>query len=162
MTKKRGRVIRMDGRSDEWWRELDELFDESVRVYLRLSAVAARMHGRGPLSGPRRTVLLGLARSGPQTVAQMARQREQSRQRFQPLVNALMADGLLHAIPNPAHRQSPLIDLTPKGRTTVQRIRQIEAAWRPRLNLAVSKARLKDTVDVMRQLRAALELLLHA
>ena len=162
MTKQRGRQGRRDRRSLEWWRELDGLFDETVRVYLRLSAVAVKMHHKGQLSGPRRTVLLGLARSGPQTVAQMARQREQSRQRFQPLVNGLLAEGLVRAIPNPAHKQSPLIALTPKGRATVERIRQIERAWRPRLHIDASKARLKNTVDVMRLIRAALERVLHA
>ena len=102
MTQQRKRANRRDGDGDTWWRQLSEFFDESVRVYLRLSALAVRMHGKGPMSGPRRTVLLGLARSGPRTVAQMAREREQSRQRFQPLVNALIADGLLEAVPNPA------------------------------------------------------------
>lgn len=150
-----------DGRRDEWWRQLGEFFDESVRVYLRLSALAVKMHGKGPLSGPRRTVLLSLARSGPRTVAQMAREREQSRQRFQPLVNALIADGLLEAVPNPAHRQSPLMALTGTGERAVQRIRRIEVEWRVRLNVQVSTMRLKDTVDVMQLIRAELERLVH-
>jgi DNA-binding MarR family transcriptional regulator len=150
-----------DGRGDEWWRELGEFFEESVRVYLRLTALAARMHGKGPLSGPRRTVLIGLARSGPRTVAQLAREREQPRQRFQPLVNALMADGLLEAVPNPAHRQSPLIALTPKGQRTVRRIQRTEVEWRPRVNVPVSTARLKGTVAVMQLVRGELERLLH-
>ena len=161
MTEQRNRARRRDGRRDEWWRHLGEFFDESVRVYLRLSALAVKMHGKGPLSGPRRTVLLGLARSGPRTVAQMAREREQSRQRFQPLVNALIADGLLEAVPNPAHRQSPLIALTARGERAVQRIRQIEVEWRPRLNVHVSTVRLKDTVKVMQLIRAELERLVH-
>ena len=165
MTEQRNRARRRDGRRDghrdEWWRQLGEFFDESVRVYLRLSALAVKMHGKGPLSGPRRTVLLGLARSGPRTVAQMAREREQSRQRFQPLVNALIADGLLAAVPNPAHRQSPLIALTAKGERAVQRIQQIEVEWRPRLHVHVSTLRLKDTVDVMQLIRTELERLVH-
>ena len=161
MRKERKQDNRRGRRGDEWWRELGEFFDESVRVYLRLSALAAKMHGEGPLSGPRRTVLVGLARSGPRTVAQMAREREQSRQRFQPLVNALIKDGLLEAVSNPSHRQSPLIALTPKGERAVQRIQQIEVAWRPRLNVHVSTVRLKDTVRVMQLIRAELERLVH-
>ena len=169
MTEQRNRARRRDGRRDghrdgrrdEWWRQLGEFFDESVRVYLRLSALAVKMHGKGPLSGPRRTVLLSLARSGPRTVAQMAREREQSRQRFQPLVNALIADGLLEAAPNPAHRQSPLIALTAKGERAVQRVQQIEVEWRPRLNVRVSTLRLKDTVEVMQLIRTELERLVH-
>jgi DNA-binding MarR family transcriptional regulator len=146
-----------DGRGDEWWRHVGELFDENVRFYLRLSALAVKMHGKGPLSGPRRTVLIGLARGGPRTVAQLARERAQSRQRFQPLVNALIADGLLRAVPNPAHKHSPLIKLTRKGERAVQRIQEIEVAWRPRLNVQVSTSQLKGTLTVMRRIRAELE-----
>lgn len=162
MSQQPKRKNRGDEPRDERWRELGEFFEESVRVYLRLSALAARMHGDGPLSGPRRTVLIGVARSGPRTVAQMAREREQSRQRFQPLVNALLADGLLQTAPNPAHRQSPLIVLTPKGQRTVERIQQTEMEWRPKLNVPVSTARIKDTVAVMQLIRAELERLVHS
>lgn len=161
MRRQRKRDNRRDRGGDEWWRELGELFDESVRFYLRLSAVAAKMHGKGPLSGPRRTVLVNLARGGPRTVAQMAREREQSRQRFQPLVNALIADGLLQAVPNPAHRQSPLIALTSKGERAVRRIQRIEVEWRPRLNVPVSAMQLKEAVEVMALIRAELERLVH-
>jgi DNA-binding MarR family transcriptional regulator len=106
-------------------------------------------------------VLVGLARSGPRTVAQMAREREQPRQRFQPLVNALIGDGLLRAVPNPAHRQSPLIALTRKGERAVQRVQQIEVAWRPRVNARVSTLELKEAVRVMQRIRAELERLVH-
>ena len=150
-----------DGHGDEWWRELSELFDESVRFYQRLSALAAKMHGEGPLSGPRRTVLVSLHRSGPRTVAQLAREREQSRQRFQPLVNALIADGLLQAVPNAAHEQSALIVLTAKGRRTVRRIHAIEKAWRPRLEVPIAKARLAAATRVLRGVRGELERLLR-
>jgi|SRR5688500_10351774 DNA-binding MarR family transcriptional regulator len=161
MAKQRQPSSAGDERGDEWWREISELFDETVRFYLRLSALAAKMHGEGPLSGPRRTVLVSLHRSGPRTVAQLAREREQSRQRFQPLVNALIADGLLVATPNAAHRQSPLIVLTAKGRRTVQRIHAIEQAWRPRLDVTIPQARLTDATAVLREIRSGLERLLH-
>lgn len=161
MTTRRRPANRGGERGDEWWRELSELFDESVRFYLKLSAIAAKMHGAGPLSGPRRTILVGLHRSGPRTVAQMAREREQSRQRFQPLVNSLIADGLLHTVPNAAHKQSPLIVLTAKGRKTVQRIHATERAWRPRLDVAISKARIADATRVLREVRGGLEQLLR-
>ena len=94
-------------------------------------------------------------------MAQLAREREQSRQRFQPLVNALIADGLLHAVPNAAHKQSPLIVLTAKGRRAVRRIHAIEKAWRPRLDVPISKARLADATRVLRDVRAGLERLLR-
>ena len=161
MAKKGPSENRGDGRRDEWWKELGEFFDESVRVYLRLSALAAKMHGKGPLSGPRRTILVSLARLGPRTVAQMARERAQPRQRFQPLVNALLADGLVRSVANPAHKLSPLIALTPKGEKAVQKIQQTEVEWRPRLDVPVSTSRLKSTVKVMQVIRGELERLVQ-
>jgi DNA-binding MarR family transcriptional regulator len=161
MAKRRRPAKAGDEHSDQWWREMSALFDESVRFYLRLSALATKMHGDGPLSGPRRTVLIGLHRSGPRTVAQLAREREQSRQRFQPIVNALIADGLLQAVPNAAHKQSPLIVLTANGRRAVQRIQATEQTWRPRLKVATSEARLASATRTLREVRAGLESLLQ-
>lgn len=157
----RKKANRAASRGEDWWREIGQFFDESVRIYLRLTALAAKMHGKGPLSGPRRTVLVSLGRSGPRTVAQMAREREQPRQRLQPLVNALIAEGLVVATPNPAHKQSPLMVLTPKGEKAIRRIQQIEMKWRPRLDVPVSTERLKDTLRVMQLIRAELERLVH-
>lgn len=140
--------------------QVARLFEENVLLYLRLNAWAARFYGKGQLSGPRRTVLVSLASSGPQTVAQMARRRSQSRQRFQPLVDALVADGLLQASPNPAHRQSPLIELTARGRKMVDRIHRIEGMWRSRLKLTHPVRQISQTVEVVRAVRLQLERLL--
>lgn len=137
--------------------QLAMLFDATVTLYLRLSALSTKIHGGGPLSGPRRTVLVGLSRTGPQTVAQMARVRAQSRQRFQPLVNALIADGLVRAIPNPAHKRSSLIDLTPRGRQAVARIHAIEGRGRGRVGRQFTTLTLSRTVAVLRAITADIE-----
>ena len=150
-------AARRRGRAASREQELARLFDETVLLYLRLTALAARLHGAGPLSGPRRTVLAGLAESGPQTVAQMARVRAQSRQRFQPLINALIADGLVEATPNPAHRQSPLMVITAKGRRTVARMRAVEAKGRRQMQVAVSARQVAAAAAVLRDVRRDLE-----
>ena len=137
--------------------QLAHLFDETVRLYMRLSALSTRIHGGGPLSGPRRTLLVGLARTGPQTVAHMARARAQSRQRFQPLVNALLRDGLVRAVPNAAHKQSPLIELTPRGRKEVARIHAIESRGRHRVAIEIPTASLARCVAVLRAVSADIE-----
>jgi DNA-binding MarR family transcriptional regulator len=147
----------MTQRHNDKSRALGVLFDECVLLYLRLTALAAKIHRKGPLSGPRRTVLASLAESGPQTVAQMARRRAQSRQRFQPLVNALIAEGLLQTVPNAAHKQSPLIVLTSRGRKTVERIHKIEQAGRSRLRIKATAPQVEESVAVIREIRLALE-----
>lgn len=145
----------------EQGRELTRMFEETALLYLRLSAFAARLHGQGALSGPRRTVLVTLARTGPQTVAQMARQRSQSRQRFQPLVNALLSEGLVRAVANPAHRQSKLIELTRQGQRAVDRFHATEERWYGRVAAEVTAPRLARATSVMRDVRVDLERLLN-
>jgi len=138
-------------------RELARVFDATVRLYLRLSALSSQLHGGGALSGPRRTVLVGLSRTGPQTVAQMARARAQSRQRFQPLVNGLRRDGLVTAVPNPAHKQSPLIALTARGRRAVARIHAAERRGRAAVAARIPLAALSQCADVLDRVASEIE-----
>ena len=137
--------------------ELGQLFDETVSLYLRLSALADRIYRRGELSGPRRTLLIALARSGPRTVAHLARARAQARQRLQPLVNALVEEGLLQTIPNPLHKQSHLVGLTARGEKVVRHMSEREGMFREQLQLASSSQRIVDAVEVLRDVRQALE-----
>src|SRR5260370_41403485 len=93
-----------------------KLFDETTALFHRLRAVAAEVHGQGELSAGRRGILRLLDRLGPRTVPQLAREQAVSRQHIQMLVNGLLEDGLVATEPNPAHRRSPLLRLTPEGR----------------------------------------------
>ena len=136
--------------------ELALLFDETVALYLRLTATASAIYRQGAMSGPRRTVLVALARTGPQTVAQLARARAQSRQRLQPLVNSLVDDGLLQLAENPAHRRSPIVVLTPEGRRAIRRILETEDTLRAQLRLDVPARRLASAAAVLRDVRLAL------
>src|SRR5688572_10781971 len=137
--------------------ELASVFDETVALYLRLSAVSASIYRRGDLSGPRRTLLMVLARSGPQAVATLGRIRSQSRQRIQLLVDALASEGLLTRVENPAHKRSPLVVLTARGDAVVRDIVEREGALRSRLRLTIPAGQLERTADVLREIRIALE-----
>lgn len=103
------------------------LFDETTALFHRLRAVAAEVHGEGKLSAGRRGILRSLEREGPQTVPQLARARPVSRQHIQTLVNPLIAEGLVAGEENPAHRRSPLLVLTAKGRRHVEAMTRAEA-----------------------------------
>lgn len=137
--------------------ELGLLFDEVVAFYFRLRAAASAVHGLGELSGARRTVLTSLARLGPQSMAQMARARSESRQRFQPLVKSLLAEGLIRAIRNPAHKRSHLLALTARGRAAVRAITRKEIDMRTRLPVDVSRRELLIAINALRQVSLALE-----
>jgi DNA-binding MarR family transcriptional regulator len=136
---------------------LEALFEETVALYHRLTADAAAIHRAGVRSGPRRTVLLGLARSGPQTVAQMGRTRAQSRQRFQPLVNRLIAEGVVAPRPNPSHKASPLMALTARGHQAVKRIVERERSLLEGVTISKAPAAILRAVDILRHVRRALE-----
>lgn len=136
--------------------ELAALFEETVALYHRLTADAAAIHRYGSMSGPRRTILVALA-AGPQTVAHMARARAQARQRLQPLVNRLIADGLVEARSNPMHVRSPLMVLTAGGEKTVKQIVATEGALRARLRPTVSPGRVALAAVVLRDVRMVLE-----
>ncbi|MFF4651760.1 MarR family winged helix-turn-helix transcriptional regulator [Streptomyces sp. NPDC001380] len=66
-----------------------------------------------------RAVLDLLREHGPLTVPQMGRAQSISRQFVQRMVNDAAAHGLVEAVPNPAHRRSPLIRLTDAGRAAI-------------------------------------------
>lgn len=132
------------------------LFKETVSLYWRLTADAAAIHGAGDLSGPRRTILFALHEQGPQTVAHLARARSQTRQRLQPVINALITDGLLAAVPNPMHLRSPMMVLTADGDTRVRRMLKKEAALLARLRLASSPRELQRAARVLADARETL------
>jgi DNA-binding MarR family transcriptional regulator len=136
---------------------LSQLFEDTVALYLRLSADAAAIHRAGELSGPRRTLMVALSRSGPQSVAHLARARAQARQRLQPLVNRLIADGLLEARPNPVHVQSPLIALTARGQRAVTHILSIEDRLQARLRPKSTVRSMRLASKVLRDVRETLE-----
>ena len=133
------------------------LFGETVSLYLRLSAGSAAIHGFGQLSGPRRTVLSAIAEPGEHTVARLARARAQSRQRLQPLINALAETRLIEFKANPMHKRSPIVVLTARGQREVQRIRQVEGAILGKLPLAVGPKQLVEAALVLRGVREVLE-----
>ena len=56
------------------------------------------------------------------SVPRAARRLGVSRQGVQRIANALVDDGLAELRPNPDHRSSPLLTLTPSGRRTLDRI----------------------------------------
>lgn len=106
-----------------------------------------------------RAVMEALAARGAQTVPDIARDRGVSRQHIQTIMNALQGDGLVAADENPAHKRSPLFDLTPEGRGLFDRVRANEgeplrrlAAQLPDDGIALARAtlaRLNEALDRM-------------
>jgi DNA-binding MarR family transcriptional regulator len=132
------------------------LLDE-VRLLFHVAAQAAeRLHGE-PVTAGGRAVLELLHQAGPAPVPAMARRRNVSRQHIQLLVNALHSQGLVVAQDNPAHRRSPVIALTAKGRATIRRMLEREQKLLARLDLRVSAHQLEAATKTLGAVRTAME-----
>ncbi|HEY2706648.1 MAG TPA: MarR family transcriptional regulator [Caulobacteraceae bacterium] len=86
--------------------------------------------------------MTSIAGEGARTVPDLARERSVSRQHVQEVVNALVESGLAQTGPNPAHRRSPLIDLTDEGRHRLRLLRERETAMLAETAPAISHAEL--------------------
>ncbi|WP_151772265.1 MarR family winged helix-turn-helix transcriptional regulator [Streptomyces abyssomicinicus] len=104
---------------DEGARRLMEVFDLVGPLYHK---VFRKVEQETPVDGVSvgvRAVLDLLHRHGPLTVPRMSRAQALSRQFVQRMVNDAVALGYAESRPNPAHRRSPLIALTPAGAEAV-------------------------------------------
>ncbi|MEU3556547.1 MarR family winged helix-turn-helix transcriptional regulator [Streptomyces fragilis] len=100
-------------------RRLTEVFDLVGPLYHK---VFRKVEQETPVDGVSvgvRAVLDLLDRHGPLTVPRMSRAQALSRQFVQRMVNDAVARGFAESRPNPAHRRSPLIALTPAGARAV-------------------------------------------
>lgn len=102
--------------------DLRAVVDECIVLADRLVWLAEHIHGDEGRGAVRRGILRGLARYGAQTVPEMARTRSVTRQNVQPVVDALVAEGLVVRVPNPAHRRSPRYEVTAEGRAIAARM----------------------------------------
>jgi DNA-binding MarR family transcriptional regulator len=99
---------------------------------------------------------LSVFSSEPLTASQAARRLGTTRQAVQRTTNELLARGLATTEPNPDHRASPFIVLTPEGRQTLARISQIATRARKQWFSDSDAARLEEVHSEIRSLRDAL------
>ncbi len=131
---------------------LDELLEAAHALCGRLRA----LDRRGSLTGAQMTLIRALGRQEPQTVPQLARAGSVSRQHIQAVVNVLDQAGYVERVPNPAHRRSPLLRLSPRGRRVVDETLRGEAATIARLRRGVGADELRKATAVLRAVAAAL------
>jgi DNA-binding MarR family transcriptional regulator len=101
-------------------------------------------------------LLVDLARTGPQTVPNMARARAVSRQHVQALVDRFRARGLVELAENPNHRRSRLVRLTRNGRAQVKSMLQRETAALRSLGLAIPPQQIRSAARALQTLRQQL------
>ncbi len=129
---------------------LHDLLYELSFTWFRVQAAVAQ---RGPddLTPGQVSLLRSLAREGPQTVPTIARARPVARQPVQRMADELAARGLVVFVPNPKHRRSKLVALTPEGRRLHARLDRAQRAWAGRIaGDDLSERRLREAERVVR------------
>ncbi len=134
----------------------DVLFNETRLLFHALKRWAEALHPESDITVPMRAVLELLLVEGPATVPAMARARTVSRQHIQQQVDALLEKELTERRENPAHRRSPLIALSDKGRALIQTMRSGELHALSRLQSGVSDTALSDAAQVLTAWREVL------
>ena len=114
-------------------------------------AVADELEGRD-VTMPVRAVLERLDDAGPQPVPAIGRSLWLTRQFVQRLVDEAAGHGLVEAVPNPAHKRSPLFRLTERGRAEITDIKANEAANLRRVADGLDPADVEACVRVLAHL----------
>ena len=135
---------------------VEQLLNEVRRTYHLAVRVGGRLHRGEPLTLGMRAVLEHLQEGGPASVPALARQRFVTRQHIQLLVNALVERGLAELQPNPAHRRSPLVALTPQGQRCIARIRSRESRIFASLDRRLGSAATAQATRTLRRLQEAM------
>ena len=104
-----------------------------------------------PGNFPGTTLLQSLQTFGPQTVPQLARNRNTSRQSVQMSINRLARAGAVEWVSNPAHKRSDFVQLTEKGRTELTTFLAGEGR-----GLQISEKDARWCLELLRQVREML------
>lgn len=137
----------------------DPVYDLIVEIrgaFNELKAFADDASADLGVTAAMRAVLEHLARFGPSTVPDIAREKSVSRQHIQKLADALVEAGLARFEPNPAHRRSALLVPTETGTATFATIRRREGRALARLGEGLDAGRCTEAVETVAALRKAL------
>ena len=135
----------------------ERLFEETRLLFHALKQWVESFHEELGLSAPMRAVLELLLRGGAMTVPDMARARYVSRQHIQQQVDALLESELVERTANPAHKRSPRIVLSDRGRALIQNMRAREQNAIARLQVGVSDNAVEEAVQVLTAWRSGLQ-----
>ncbi len=125
----------------------------SVRsTFQHLKTLADAMHDDLGLTASMRAVLEYLVERGEETVPQIARSKNVTRQHIQQLADALVAAGFAEFIDNPSHKRSQFLRATAKGRSVFETARGREAKVLARIARTFDPEELDGTIITLKAL----------
>jgi DNA-binding MarR family transcriptional regulator len=137
-------------------KKLYAVIAEVRTCFNQLKTLAEHLHGAAGVNPSMRAVMETLSHAGALSVAELAKRKRVSRQHIQIIMNALAAAKLVTAVENPAHRRSPLFDLSEKGRKTFSAMTRREVMPLKRLAAGLSELALDQTHKTLTELNRQL------
>lgn len=107
-------------------RDILALVNEVPRLFFRLAAIAEDLFADLGVTPPERGVLRDLFVEGQSSAPELARRCAKSRQAVQPILDSLVAKGLVRTEANPRHKRSQHFVLAPQGIETCVEIQRRE------------------------------------
>ena len=101
--------------------------------------------------------VLGAVLREPLTASGISRQMGITRQAVQRVANRLIDEGMLESTPNSAHKRSPLLTPTAKGRSAIERIAPEQTAFSSRIIAAFGRDELQHLIAELHRLSAVIE-----
>jgi DNA-binding MarR family transcriptional regulator len=135
---------------------VNSLTAEIRAAFHDLSSLADNLHAGEGVTASMRAVMEFIAENDAHTVPAIARAKSVSRQHIQQLADALVSAGQCEYLPNPAHKRSPLLALTEKGRGTFARMRERERETVAARAASLDPKALFVAAETIAQLRTAL------
>jgi DNA-binding MarR family transcriptional regulator len=137
---------------------LAEVYAVIGPLYRRVARIVEQDSPRNGLSIGVRAVLERLEiAAAPETVPQIARTLELSRQFVQRMVNDALEQEFVELTPNPAHRRSSLVELTESGRAAIRAVQAREHAAMGRVGGDLTGTEIATTLRVLRHMLAAVQ-----
>ena len=128
----------------------------TFRLNARVLDAAQLLAAAGGISAAWWQVLGGVL-DEPRTVARIGRQMGVSRQGVQRIADLLVRHGLAEYRDNPAHRRAKLLACTEAGYWAIRQISFVTHPWTDRVGAGIGAEDLRQTLDTMQRLIAALE-----
>jgi len=128
------------------------VFSEVRTCFNQLKMIAEQLHQDLDVNPSMRAVMEALAAKGPQTVPDIAKQKGVSRQHIQTIMNALQEHEFVESFANPAHKRSPLFNVTEKGESTFAEVVAREKEPLRRLAADMSSDTLESARGALTQL----------
>ena len=134
---------------------LTDVILATFRLNGRLMEVAQERAADGGITAAWWQVLGGVL-DEPRSVADVGRRMGVSRQAVQRIADLLVERGLAEYRANPAHRRAKLLACTEAGYWAIRRITIVNHPWADAVGAQVGEAELRQALETMRRLLAAL------